>query len=223
MLGNPVFMIDPTGKKPEDWSDSNIYLANRFGVFGNGGESYNYMFGDHSPPLYHSYGEVDLHTKSILTYSERGDEIEVRSDFDRTIRDFAKSVIESKTDHVIFEIGVGRRPRKFPKNGDYQNNIKRLKQVIQSSNFPDKNSLLDDIEFFEGKRYYFFQSGQEPQSFPTTFSIQHVGRTYSLIVEELKKHGISQEAGYRFIIDLDLENDTSNLYTSKSPPPKPKA
>lgn len=43
-MGNPLMFIDPTGmssETPLGWSQDNIYLANRFGVFGNGGETFD--------------------------------------------------------------------------------------------------------------------------------------------------------------------------------------
>jgi len=39
VLGCPTRYIDPTGQAPQGWSENNIDLANRFGLFGQGTES----------------------------------------------------------------------------------------------------------------------------------------------------------------------------------------
>ena len=54
VLGNPVSFIDPSGMAPEGWSKDNADLADRFGLFGNGSDTYTSNFGAYQaadPPL----------------------------------------------------------------------------------------------------------------------------------------------------------------------------
>ncbi len=61
-----MFFVDPTGKSPdtpEGWSADNVRLANRFGVFGNGGDSFDSFFDVKS---------YDLGEKGLVTVNEYG-------------------------------------------------------------------------------------------------------------------------------------------------------
>ena len=63
VAGNPILLIDPSGRSPENWSESNIDLANRFGTFGGGPGSAN--ISDWIP-------SIDANNNLVLT-AEEGD------------------------------------------------------------------------------------------------------------------------------------------------------
>jgi len=199
VMGNPVVFIDPTGKSPEGWSNDNKDLANRFGLFGNGGESYSDRYGDEESqdPVSRfsgnsargGHGNYETANLKSLNPDDRSKEI----------KDFVNFIIKKKAGTLTIEYEAARKAAgNFYLEKSWKDEIKLAKlNALKYPNISQEyiNEYYDNQAFKPGVILY-------------KLDFSDYTRTMNSINSELRSNGV------------DIDNLKHNTMFHARPVPK---